>query len=745
MNSTPQIAAAEAAMGNAPTQESPFAQVAHVLADCGYSVVPIMPGEKRPGRFVHGRWMGMTEWTKLATAPMSERDIEEAATWPGAGIGIVLGGAGGLLCVDVDTDDPAIIRAIEDALPSGSLLVKRRGSKGYGAFLRQPGAGEIESEQWDVAGSRVLDLLSRGKQVVVPPTIHPKTGSPYCWDAPDFALNKLPSGEVPLAPDDLVARLSAAIAPFQCESDKASRPVAPRRAPSADGRQGPWRVVNDAALENPAAWVPDLIPAEYLTRNAGGYRAKPFWRGVTDNYKVGIHPSGIVDFASDDRFTAIDLVTTIRKCLPGEARDWLAQRLGIDQPALGGAASRLTPEFFKPQQAANDGPPGDEARAPVRRKLFTRAGELTANPTPVKWLVTDLVEAEIGGMLVADPGVGKTFLALGIAHAVATGRACYGHEAPTPGAVFYVAGEGHVGIARRLAALEAYHGDAMGDAPLFISRTAVIVDNAESLAALRDELTEHLADGGEPVRLVVLDTLARCSAGDENVAQDASAFWHALDELRNEFKCAILVVHHTGHTAKDRGRGSMAHTGAADFIHMLARDNDERLVLSCVKAKDSEPFAPLTFRLQSVPLPAGWGTAPDGKLNTSCVLIPTASALPDASKLNASQRRALETVIRELAQSKSIAKKDAKKALRDSGFSDHRRSGEALRALVERGFLSERDERIEQCNYTEGAAAWAANVPVGFRRSVPAAGGQASYDPMEIIQRSTPPEFASGA
>ena len=265
-----------------------------------------------------------------------------------------------------------------------------------------------------------------------------------------------------------------------------------------------------------------------------------------------------------------------------------------------------------------------------------------------------------------------------------------------------------------------------------------------SLAGLRDELAEHLADGGEPIRLVVLDTLARCSSGDENVAQDASAFWHALDELRDNFKCAILVVHHTGHTAKDRGRGSMAHTGAADFIHMLARDNDERLVLSCVKAKDSEPFAPLTFRLQPVPLPAGWGTAPDGTPNTSCVLVPVAGALPDTSTLNKSQRRALEIVASELGQSKSIAKKDAAKALLDAGFGERRRRGEALRALVDRGFLRERGDCIEPCSYRDG---FMVQPAVGGAASPPAAmpEGQASHDPMELIRRSTPPENTPGA
>ena len=61
---------------------------------------------------------------------------------------------------------------------------------------------------------------------------------------------------------------------------------------------------------------------------------------------------------------------------------------------------------------------------------------------------------------------------------------------------------------------------------------------------------------GLPV-LIVVDTLARnFRGGDENQTADLNQFVAMMDDLKARYaSCTILIVHHTGHGDKQRGRG----------------------------------------------------------------------------------------------------------------------------------------------------------------------------------------------
>lgn len=84
---------------------------------------------------------------------------------------------------------------------------------------------------------------------------------------------------------------------------------------------------------------------------------------------------------------------------------------------------------------------------------FVSAGELTATPTPVAYLIDGLIEAESFCLLFGQPSAGKSFVSISMAAAIATGRDWLG-RGTQQGAVFYLAGEGHAGLARRLKAWE---------------------------------------------------------------------------------------------------------------------------------------------------------------------------------------------------------------------------------------------------------------------------------------------------
>lgn len=67
---------------------------------------------------------------------------------------------------------------------------------------------------------------------------------------------------------------------------------------------------------------------------------------------------------------------------------------------------------------------------------------------PIDWLIDQTIEADSLAIVYGPPGHGKSFLALDMASCIASGQPFHGHTVKQ-GAVFYIAGEGHKGLARR--------------------------------------------------------------------------------------------------------------------------------------------------------------------------------------------------------------------------------------------------------------------------------------------------------
>lgn len=290
--------------------------------------------------------------------------------------------------------------------------------------------------------------------------------------------------------------------------------------------------------------------------------------------------------------------------------------------ALDGAIAKCRSGEWRPPSAASTWTPQKSPRGPA----FCRASELIANPRPLAWLIRGVLELDSFALMFADPGVGKTFLALDIAFSVACGTDWHGRRVYA-GPVFYIAGEGGNGLGRRLRALELARGREIGAAPLFVSTVPASLTDAEgagdALAAV-DAMVQH---HGKP-SLIVLDTVARnFGGGDENSTKDMTAFVAACDRIRESTGACVLLVHHSGHGDKSRARGSTALKGALDWEYSLSKDAGT-LQLECTKAKDAEPPPPMSFRLTPVDL----GIADeDGEPITSAALSPALYMRPSSA------------------------------------------------------------------------------------------------------------------
>ena len=253
--------------------------------------------------------------------------------------------------------------------------------------------------------------------------------------------------------------------------------------------------------------------------------------------------------------------------------------------------------------------PSPSPSLPSRTQLM-HADELDSLP-PVEILPG--TELQAGGFNVAygPSGVGKSFYGINRALTVAQ------HHN-----VVYVAAEGSAGYKARKNAWRNHHG--MGSGGLHFYLDAVPMLDPGAVETFIDLITPT-----QP-KLVVLDTLARCMlGGDENGARDMGLFIEACGRIQRATGAAVLVIHHTGKNGQNE-RGSSALRGAADVMLELSNE-DGTIVLTCSKAKDSEPFAPQYYTLLQT----------DG----SCVMVPADSVMVTKhAPLTLHQRRILETL-----------------------------------------------------------------------------------------------------
>jgi len=231
---------------------------------------------------------------------------------------------------------------------------------------------------------------------------------------------------------------------------------------------------------------------------------------------------------------------------------------------------------------------GDRGADTAPRRLLSLS-DLAQLPPP-SWLLEELVPAGGFNVLFGPSGAGKSFLALDWSLCIAAGLSWYGREAK-PGWVLYIAAEGVSGLNRRAQAWQHARNQPDVEQIRFLPEAVNLLDRQELHAAQRtlDELPE-------PPALIVIDTMARTMVGgDENAARDVGMFIAAVDKLAADSGAARIVVHHTGKNGEDE-RGSSALRGAADMMHALKPEAAE-LELTCVKAKDSEPYNPWRLHL----------------------------------------------------------------------------------------------------------------------------------------------------
>lgn len=204
----------------------------------------------------------------------------------------------------------------------------------------------------------------------------------------------------------------------------------------------------------------------------------------------------------------------------------------------------------------------------------TRIAHIQSTEAAATWLVEGLWGDQAVGFIGGPPKSTKTWLALEMAVAVASGQPCLGRYAVrTRGPVLlYAAEDSAAAIKQRVAAIAQVRG--IRD----LERLAVGLITEHDLRLDDIEHQDRLAATIEKIqpRLIILDPLVRLHRSDENSAGDVALLLDYLRRLQRRFAIAVILVHHVRKSPAEqpgqtlRGSGDL-HAWSDSSLYLLRR------------------------------------------------------------------------------------------------------------------------------------------------------------------------------
>jgi hypothetical protein len=462
----------------------------------------------------------VASWQKLRLTPDTAPEYFNGKP---QNIGILVGKASGGL-VDIDLDCPETVLLAPRFLPRTPAIFGRK-SKPKSHWLYQCGTAP-KYKKFSITDSDDSTLVEfrsgEGKQTVFPPSTH-VSGEKIDWDE-NFAKPARRDGNRLLT---AVAELASAAALARAWPDKGAR--------------------QDCAMALAGALLKSGWPQD----------------------KVHHFLEAVLDAAGDEEVTdRLSVIEHAARRVEQCEAVWGWPKLGelIDDESL----TKKVKGWLSIKEAASPAV-----------TTFTAADLQGMQFPDPKWAVPNLVPEGLT-LLAGKPKVGKSWLVLGLAWAVAAGGKALGQIKVEGGDVLYLALED---TKRRLQARMAQMNPS-GNWPttLTITIDCPRLDQG-GLEFLEEWLTNH-----PDARLVVIDTLARFrppSSDSGSLYDKDYLVVGALKQIADKFSVAILVVHHLRKMGSedpfDQVSGTHGLTGSADGTLILQRDRgraDAALILT---------------------------------------------------------------------------------------------------------------------------------------------------------------------
>lgn len=299
----------------------------------------------------------------------------------------------------------------------------------------------------------------------------------------------------------------------------------------------------------------------------------------------------------------------------GDVTDW-RDIAGGTRDALLALVDRL-PEWVPEAPASTHGA--------IRFRDIDRPGR------ELEWLIKKVLTRGEVSMWFGPPGCGKSFLVTDAGLAIAMGVSWFGLRV-RPGLVVYQAGEGGLGLKKRIRAWRQHHKiSADEDVPFVLLPSRIDLFNADvDVTKLVAEIKAWATFYDVPLEMVVIDTFSAASPGaNENASEDVSKVLQRAHRIAIDCRCHVAIVHHTPKAGgSPRGHSSLMGNveNAVEVVRHESTDSEDRpdgsRILRDVrefvvrKQKDAEDGLARRFVLRQVIM----GTDLDGEPITSCVV-----------------------------------------------------------------------------------------------------------------------------
>ena len=587
-----------------PEFDSEFASpadYAKLYRQLGMQVVPAyMPNEakswKRPF---------LQEW-KQYTHELVSQEVFDG--WYGAAgkysqrsnMGLITGvSPGRIVVVDLDTHkNPKAqiwwegVHADHNAGIMSECPTQRTGGGGYQMFFRAPEGWNCPTCKNSELG---VDIRGVGGFAMLPPSKH-ESGKHYDW-LTDQEPDTIEIPEMPKWLCDEIDSLGATITPAG-ERIKTATPEAEfdEWGKRKDGRESLmhrmiFRKVIDLYRDAP------IIPTESEQTT----HKKELFESYVESVEARIHEPGTPKHMLLERENRG--ITLFNQKWRAAIKQWdtkIADEAGKPQPYE--TNERVILENFT--QDVPDIAEGGEVQRPPDLFRVWDIEDLRNMPPPV-WLWEGIIVEGGSHFFAAAPGVGKTFVGMGLGVAVATGMDSFlGRKVNTHGLVIYITTEGLYDHYNRISAFEDEYGVKLE------RKNYIVIPDALNLMREPDRLRlmktlsweiNYRSKGKDPA-LIIYDTISKVIPGaDENGAPEMSIFNDIRTKIRQAFNSADIGMHHVAKNGEGGMRGSSALIGDGDSIMTMDREKgSDELIMTAYKIKAAPDGWSMTINMKTV-------------------------------------------------------------------------------------------------------------------------------------------------
>lgn len=574
-------------------------EIALAHARRGFKVFPIRSGEKKPPL--------VASWQTAATTDEA-RINEWWSQWPNANVGIH---CEGLLVIDVDPKKGGFdsLAALEQEIVLEETYEVETPSGGRHLYYHGRGSADLRNGV-DILGPG-LDIRTTAGYVLAAGSSTAVGSYRVYVDAPIADADRI-----------LIARSSV-------------------RVPSAAvGERGGGGISTDAGAAVARA-------VDYL-------RAHPVAvQGQGGDHHTFRTICRVRDFGVPKERAAEALAEWNARCTPPWEFGELAVKIENAYAYAQDAAGKLTPEalgFTKIEgsQPAVNGADQPQTEDDLDDVEMVHPADVEAKDVlGAEYLIKGVIERESNAVLFGQWNVGKTFVVLDMAAAIATGQPWFGRRV-RQGRVLYLGYEGIRAMRKRIVALKNKHpllrdrATPFEWAPL---RNPLITEAGD--VELRRALKKFGRTHGGPPALVIIDPLANALGGDDSDATLMGELNRRVAKLMKAYKCTVLRVHHSGHGNQDRARGHSSLPAGVDTEIRVTKDS-----ISTTKQRD-DVAADFGFRL----LVEEVGKDLDGDTVTTCV-VKQIEPNPLDPELTGPQRELLDSLVKLKGDGGTVTKTD---------------------------------------------------------------------------------------